>query len=84
MAFRTAPSAGASSASPASSSASELQKLVEGARGDADAQQRRRFPAPQFFECEQYGSKARYLTQKLSPDVPLSVFLEGLYKAIVN
>ena len=34
--------------------------------------------------CEQYSSKARYLTQKLNPDVPLATFLQGLYQAIVE
>ena len=34
--------------------------------------------------CDRYGSKARYLVQKLNPDVPLSTFLQGLYKAIVS
>ena len=47
------------------------------------SQERERFPAPETFECEQYSSKARYLVQKLNPDVPLSEFLQGLYKAIV-
>jgi len=42
-----------------------------------------RFPAPEVFECDQYSSKARYLVQKLNPDVPLAEFLQGLYKAIV-
>ena len=43
-----------------------------------------RFPAPEVIECEQYGSKARYLTQKLHSDVPLDEFLRGLYKAVVS
>lgn len=42
-----------------------------------------RFATRQVFECEQHGSKARYLVQKLNPDVPLHTFLQGLYRAIV-
>ena len=49
-----------------------------------DKEAAERFPAPETFECEQYASKARYLVQKLNPDVPLSTFLQGLYKAIVS
>ena len=43
-----------------------------------------RFPAPEVFECEQYGSKARYLTQKLHSDVPIEEFLRGLYQKVVS
>ena len=43
-----------------------------------------RFPVPEVFECEQYASKARYLVQKLNPDVPLNTFLQGLYQAVVS
>ena len=54
------------------------------AREDAALLHEKRFPAPEHFECDQYGSKARYLTQKLNPDVPLSSFMQGLYKATVS
>ena len=30
-----------------------------------------------------FAFKARYLVQKLNPDVPLTTFLQGLYEAIV-
>ena len=60
-----------------------LQELLRAGRADLDRLESERFPAPEVFECEQYGSKARYLVQKLNPDVPLSTFLQGLYKAIV-
>ena len=61
-----------------------MHRLVSAAQADRDLLETGRFPAPEVFECEQYGSKARYLTQKLNPDVPLSEFLQGLYKAIVD
>lgn len=51
---------------------------------DLKRHEEERFPAPETFECEQYSSKARYLVQKLNPDVPLSEFLQGLYKAVVG
>ena len=57
--------------------------LVQNFRTDMARLEADRFPAPEVIECEQYGSKARYLTQKLNPDVPLTTFLQGLYKAIV-
>merc|ERR1712083_377935 len=65
-------------------SAVQLEKLVSSAKDDAALLEAGRFPAPEGFECEQYGSKARYLTQKLNPDVPLSEFLQSLYKATVS
>lgn len=62
----------------------ELSAFLESAQGDVAALEEARFPAPEVFECDQYGSKARYLVQKLNPDVPLATFLQGLYQAIVN
>jgi len=62
----------------------ELNNLLESSRRDLDTLAAGRFPAPETFECEQYGSKARYLVQKLNPDVPMVEFLQGLYKAIVE
>lgn len=60
-----------------------LKQLESAARQCVDALEAERFPAPVVYECEQYASKARYLVQKLNPDVPLMTFLQGLYKAIV-
>ena len=64
--------------------AEELAALV----GSVDAEVARldsgRFPAPERILCDQHGSKARYLTQKLHQDVPLPKFLQGLYSAIVE
>eukprot|EP00964_Phaeocystis_antarctica_P054720 scaffold32195_cov65-Phaeocystis_antarctica.AAC.6 len=54
------------------------------ARADMAKLEAERFPAPEVIECEQYGSKARYLTQKLHSDVPLDELLRGLYKAVVS
>jgi protein transport protein SEC23 len=65
------------------SSDPELEAIVASGRKDLEALAAARFPAPEVFECDQYGSKARYLVQKLNPDVPLVEFLQGLYKAIV-
>jgi len=62
----------------------EVRRMVQACQDDMKKLQQDRFPAPEEFECEQYSSKARYLTQKLSPDVPLSTFLQGLYKAAVG
>ena len=64
--------------------AEALTALEDAAHADVDQRERTRFPAPEVFECDQYGSKARYVVQKLNPDVPLSTFLQGLYKAIVS
>ena len=61
-----------------------LSALEEAAHSDLEARELQRFPAPETFECDQYSSKARYVVQKLNPDVPLSTFLAGLYKAIVS
>jgi len=60
-----------------------LKQLESAARQCVDTLEAERFPAPVVYECEQYASKARYLVQKLNPDVPLMTFLQGLYKAIV-
>ena len=60
-----------------------LTRLLEEAHADVAGLARERFPAPEVMECEQYGSKARYVVQKLNPDVPLTTFLQGLYQAIV-
>ncbi|KAL3893865.1 MAG: hypothetical protein SGPRY_013972 [Prymnesium sp.] len=62
----------------------DVHKLVSAAQQDLKRHEEERFPAPETFECEQYSSKARYLVQKLNPDVPLSEFLQGLYKAVVG
>ena len=61
----------------------ELKQLQDAAHADLEKASSTRFPAPEIFECEQYASKARYLVQKLNPDVPLTAFLQGLYKAVV-
>ena len=61
----------------------ELTSLLKAASDDLASASEARFPSPEVFECEQYGSKARYLVQKLNPDVPMLEFLQGLYKAIV-
>ena len=82
-------SAAASGATPSggapagAASDPDLEAIVESGRKDLEALSAARFPAPEVFECDQYGSKARYLVQKLNPDVPLLEFLQGLYKAIV-
>ena len=60
-----------------------LTQLETTARADMAEIASKRFPAPEVFECEQFQSKARYLVQKLNPDVTLTTFLQGLYKAIV-
>jgi len=70
--------------SPQSGDHPEIGAQVEAALTDQARLAAERFPAPETFECDQYGSKARYLVQKLNPDVPLSTFLQGLYKAIVS
>ena len=62
----------------------EVKALFAAARADMAKLEAERFPAPEVIECEQYGSKARYLTQKLHSDVPLDEFLRGLYKAVVS
>ena len=64
--------------------AAQAEELCERARADAAALGAERFPAPTLIECEQGSSKARYLTQKVNPDVPLNTFLQGLYRAIVE
>ena len=61
-----------------------VKAMFDAAKADMEALEQERFPAPEVFECEQYGSKARYLTQKLHSDVPLDEFLRGLYKAVVS
>jgi protein transport protein SEC23 len=61
----------------------QIDSVLEAARAQRDKLAEGRFPAPLVYECEQYGSKARYLTQKLNPDVPMNTFLAGLYQAIV-
>ena len=61
----------------------EMDGLIQAARDTRAELDERRFPAAELFECEQYASKARYVVQKLNPDVPLVAFLQGLYKAIV-
>eukprot|EP00966_Prymnesium_polylepis_P167908 3881823-Prymnesium_polylepis.1 len=58
--------------------------LEEAARAERDELADARFPAPEVLECDQYSSKARYLVQKLNPDVPFLAFLQGLYKAVVS
>ena len=58
--------------------------LFKAARADLAKLEAERFPAPEVFECEQYGSKARYLTQKLHSDVPIEEFLRGLYQKVVS
>ena len=68
---------------PGAASDPSLQAMLDAIERDRSALEDERFPSPEVFECEQYGSKARYLVQKLNPDVPLATFLEGLYKAIV-
>lgn len=67
-----------------SPAATEVEQLLRRVTSDAEALGANRFPAPMFIECEQGSSKARYLTQKVNPDVPLSTFLQGLYRAIVE
>jgi protein transport protein SEC23 len=67
-----------------SPAANEVEMLTRRVRADAEALGANRFPAPALIECEQGSSKARYLTQKVNPDVPLSTFLQGLYRAIVE
>ena len=62
----------------------EVKQMFAQARADMARLEADRFPAPEVIECEQYGSKARYLTQKLHSDVPLDEFLRGLYKAVVS
>ena len=62
----------------------ELKALEDVAHAELEELQSERFPAPEVFECEQYASKARYLVQKLNPDVPFNTFLGGLYQAIVS
>jgi len=62
----------------------DLQQLEAVARAELERLESERFPAPEVFECDQYASKARYLVQKLNPDVPFLTFLEGLYKAVVS
>ena len=61
-----------------------VKAMFAQARADMAKLEADRFPAPEVIECEQYGSKARYLTQKLHSDVPLDEFLRGLYKAVVS
>ena len=63
---------------------SELQQLESTSHAELEKRSNERFPAPEVFECEQYASKARYLVQKLNPDVPFTTFLQGLYKAVVS
>ena len=69
--------------SPDGQGDAQLQAMLDGVAAGKDELESTRFPAPEVFECEQFGSKARYLVQKLNPDVPLSTFLQGLYKAVV-
>ena len=70
--------------SPGSPPAEEVQQLTDAVAAEAAALGAARFPAPLLIECEQGSSKARYLAQKVNPDVPLSAFLQGLYRAIVE
>jgi len=69
--------------SPEQASNEGLQKLLAAAKEDAAQLEKDRFPAPEMIECDQFTSKARYVTQKLNPDVPLTEFLQGLYRAAV-
>ena len=62
----------------------ELEKLEKAAHDDVERLEGERFPCPEVFECDQYGSKARYLVQKLNPDVPFTTFLQGLYTKVVS
>ena len=62
----------------------ELDKLEKAAHDDVARLEGERFPSPEVFECDQYGSKARYLVQKLNPDVPFTTFLQGLYTKVVS
>ena len=61
-----------------------VKAMFDAAKADMEALEQERFPAPEVFECEQYGSKARYLTQKLHSDVPLEDFLRALYERVVK
>ena len=70
--------------SPDGQADGQLAALDESATRERDKLASERFPAPEVFECEQYSSKARYLVQKLNPDVPFLAFLQGLYKAVVS
>lgn len=70
--------------SPGSPAAAEVEQLARRVRSDAEALGAERFPAPTLIECDQGSSKARYLAQKVNPDVPLSTFLQGLYRAIAE
>ena len=67
-----------------STASNALRQLETASEADLERLADSRFPAPETFVCDQYSSKARYVVQKLNPDVPFMAFLQGLYKAIVS